>query len=797
MNSGAKLVVKCIKEGVKLNHRRLIVVSGAENEKLIDYAAYLVRLYVENFVDKGSVNLLYVYHAFYEDGVKRRDLFREKLKDEDRVVLSDVPYHKSVQVMGSTYDVAILDLVNNLEPNDLGRLVGVVRGGGILVFLTPRFEDWPKITTRFQEMLLTYGYTSKDVRRIFIRRFINKIMKDAKTTVINADMGKVIKPPTLSRTRKKGDLEKTLEYPEKSRFPRRVYKMALTQDQINVLRLMEVLYEKPEGQRLNIVITADRGRGKSCAVGIGLAALAYKLRKAKGRCRIIVTAPSEPNIQSLFNLAFKTLRELRIEAELIRKEDSIIGIKAKGIEILYLPPIECLRTRGDIIAVDEAAALQVPMLFAIHRRYNRAVFSSTIHGYEGAGRGFSIRFLSELRKDPETNILEYEMSEPIRYSADDPVENWLFETLLLDAEPAALNKDDLKLIDKGKVNYYSPNLEEFFLRREEELRQFIGIYVMAHYRNNSNDLGMMMDAPHHTVRALRLPSGKIVTSVELAEEGGIPEDLAKELAKGAWIAGNIIPDRYVKHYRILGFAKMKGWRIVRIATHPDAMDRGLGSIALKCIEDEARRMGYDWVGAGFGVTWRLLNFWLKNGYVPIHISPDRNPVSGEYTVIVVKPISKEAERYIITASKEFRRRLINSLHEPYHDLDIKVARMLLSEVSFGVYDKYDPMLTEVQKGRLISYSWGSMTIENCMDAVIEIARTYFYNPPAKRPKLSDFQELVLIVKVLQAKSWRVTCEQLKKPPPVVMDEARRSIRILTEFYLGFSEKDLSRYFVSL
>ena len=792
--------MKSVEEGMILNHRRLIIFSGSNNEKLMKYTAETLKEYIRRFYKNFNrkITVLYAYHAFYNDGIKRRELFKKNIDDEKRIIIDFVPYHECVKAMGTTYDVAILDLINNLEPNDLGKLVGVVRGGGILIFITPPLDKWECIITRFQELLLTHKYDARYLRHIFVKRFISKLMQHKGIAIYDVDKEKVIKDIEIHEIEKIKPEKKELKVPEKTLFPKKVYNLALTQDQINVLYIMEKLYEKLEkGKKFNIIITADRGRGKSCAVGIAIAALAHKLRRTKGRARIIVTAPSETNVQSLFQLALKTLRILEHDVEVERKGDMLVGLKAKGIEIRYFTPLESIKKNADIIAVDEAAGLQVPMLYAIHKRFDKAVFSSTIHGYEGAGRGFSVRFLGVLRKDPNTIIVEYEMNEPIRYANNDPIEKWLFDTLLLDAEPAQLDEKDLKLIEEMKVEYYIPNLEEFFLKREDELRQFVGIYIMAHYRNNSNDLGMMMDAPHHTVRALKLPTGKIVTSVELAEEGDIPYELAKELAKGAWIAGNIIPDRYIKHYRILDFGKFVGWRIVRIATHPQVMRKGLGSYALRKIEEEAIKRGYDWVGAGFGVNKELLNFWLKNNYIPIHISPDRNPVSGEYTVIVIKPLNDNVKKYIIRANNEFRIKLINSLHEPYHDLEPEVARMLLTSVKHPVIENYKPRLTDIQIGRIISYAWGQMTVENCMDAVIELTKTYFYSAANDRPKLTPLQELILIVRVLQAKSWKVTCNQLHLTPPYVMNELRNIIKKLASYYLKLNEEAFHKYFVSI
>ncbi|RLE85961.1 MAG: tRNA(Met) cytidine acetyltransferase [Thermoprotei archaeon] len=773
----AKLVRE-LKTAKQARHRRLLALIGDEDSGLVMGALEVADIYYRKF-GGPETKLLYTYHAFYEDGVARRDMFKAGLKANYEAEY--ISYHELDKVLGRTYDIAIIDLINNLEPNDLGKLMGIVRGGGLYVLLMPRLETYLKIMTRFQSTLLTPQYKPEDLRKIFVRRFFKKLMEHDGIAVYDVDE-KVFIRSFSRREEVKIREEEALSYPEKVNLPLQIYKLAITQDQINVLTLIEDFYEKPERKKV-LVLTADRGRGKSSVVGLGLGGLAHKIRKAKGRCRILVTAPSESNVQELMKFAKKALEKLGHRVETKEVEGQIISLSSKGIDVEYYPPLSCLRRSGDILAVDEAAALHVPMLFALLRKFDRVIYSSTIHGYEGAGRGFSVRFLRRLRELKDIDIKEYEMERPIRYSTNDPIERWAFDLLLLDAEPATLDERDYEMIEKGEVEYFIPDLEEFFLKDEKLVREFIGIYIMAHYRNNPNDLGMMMDAPHHFIRALRLKSGKIVVSLELAEEGPLEDKLARDSAKGAWILGNIIPDRLIKHYKLIGFGKFKGIRIVRIATHPSVMSRGLGSKALEMVEKEAKENGYDWIGAGFGVTRELLNFWVKNGYIPVHISPERNPVSGEYSVIVVKPLSSRVKEYIDVFSSEFKRKLLGSMPEPYHDLNPRTAKMLL--YSIGPIN-CDLPLTKYQLARFMSYAWGDMTVENCMDVMVELAKMHFMN---LRCKLSEIQELLLITKVLQGKSWKVTCEELDITPPVAMDELRKAARKLSDSYLGISSEE--------
>jgi tRNA(Met) cytidine acetyltransferase len=768
----------------KSKHRRLLVIMGDDDSRLM--ATLLDFLYeVKDLI--ASEKVLYTYHSFYSDGSMRREFF-EKGAPKD-VTIEYVSYHKLDTVLGRTYGACIADFINNLEPNDLGKIMGVVRGGGIYIFLMPTPNRLMNTVTRFQSNLIVPGYTDKDLKRYFEKRLLNKLMEHQGIAIYDADNRYWVKK--FGQVASRLYEEPKLVFPEKSKIPLKVFRLAVTQDQVEVLKIIENFYSKAEKEKMIFVLTADRGRGKSSAIGIGVGWLAHRLRRAKGRCNIIVTSPSPSNVQEVFRFSRKVLELFKHEVDSHEDEEGFIHkVTAKGIEIEYVTPFEALRTRGDLLVVDEAASIPVPLLFKLLERYNKVIYSSTVHGYEGSGRGFTIRFLHRIRNEKGVKLYEYEMEEPIRYARDDPVERWTFDALLLDAEPKELSQEDFSLIESRQVVYVAPDEEELFLKNEDELRQFFGIYVMAHYRNNPNDLGIMMDAPHHFVRMARLENGKIVVSMELAVEGNMDEDLCRESARGAWLMGNIIPDRVIKHYKILDFGKLKGIRVVRIATHISAMNKGLGSFALAKLEEEAKKKGFDWVGAGFGVTYELLRFWLKNGFVPVHMSPERNPVSGEYSIIVVKPLSEEAKKIVDVIAKEFKQKLLGSLASPYFDLEPEVALLLLEALP-------DPnpklALSKLQLARFLTYAWSDMTVENCMDVFNMVTKHYFLS--SSRPTLTEKQKLLLVSKILQAKSWRLTCDELNMTLTEATSLLKETAQIFSRHYLGIgSPTEAEKYF---
>ena len=85
--------------------------------------------------------------------------------------------------------------------------------------------------------------------------------------------------------------------------------------------------------------------------------------------------------------------------------------------------------------VDEAAALPVPLLKRLLLHAPRIVFSTTVQGYEGTGRGFTLRF-SHILNQHRPQWRKVLLAQPIRWADGCPVEAWLARTLLLN-EPAA------------------------------------------------------------------------------------------------------------------------------------------------------------------------------------------------------------------------------------------------------------------------------------------------------------------------------------------------------------------------
>ncbi len=681
-----------------------------------------------------------------------------------------IPHHMTTTIMGKTYDHAVISLYRSIEPDTIGRVVETVRGGGYVIFLGNKPQDLANKPGEFhKEFILTYPYTEKDIEPLFVKRLIRKFFEhDA--IEIRVD-GKLMKRLSLPKEKPKREKPRI---PRDIVFPREIYEKAITQDQIEALKALEFLYER--GNKRSVVVIANRGRGKSAVLGLALAAIAkrYAGKGYLGRLFIPVIAPSIENVNTLLEFS-----KLGLEALGFRVKSYRDSIKARGIIISYIPPSEAVRIIKDqkawIAFVDEAAGIPTWLLEKITELVDNIAFASTLHGYEGAGRGFSLRFLKRLKQMAETKIIR--MEEPIRYPRGDPIERFLYDALVLDAEPV-----DKKLVDLSEMHFVELDKRRLFLSKDERLlREFVGIYIYAHYRNRPKDLMILGDSPHHRAFAVMDKNNHIVAALQIAVEGGFDRKMAEEMYKGNEPRGHMIPQRIVDHYRTIEFPQLKGFRIVRIAVHPELQGRGIGSFALEELSKRASQEALDRLGAGFGGTTELLRFRGKNGFVPLHVSPVKQESSGEYSVIVLKPISERAKKFLSLFYREFRLRFLTRLRHVHYDMDTDLARLMLKAPIY-IGEERLPNLSYIQRKRLAAYARSRLSFETACDAIEEIAKTYFLDESKEKPQLRSDWEKLFIVRIFQSRSWKLCSEILGVHPRRLKERMARATRKLYKYY---------------
>lgn len=655
-----------------------------------------------------------------------------------------VHYSDCSRVLGETYSSLILGLTQGINPNDLGILVETVSGGGVIILISPRVEEWYDFVGKWDEDLADLS----NLTPRFNRRFISRTLESNGVIIYDVDENEIKKRYTPGEPEKD---KKAVQLPhEEKGIKKKLYKLCATQDQVRVLELFETFFDRDkEKEKKSVVITANRGRGKTAILGIVTPYIISRMNRVLKRpVRVMLVAPGPESIQTYFDFLKKSLLRQGMGEFKTKGKKLTTVLTSKFARVEYAIPRRALidKEYADIILVDEAAGIDPLVLEKITSDKRYTVFSSTIHGYEGAGRGI-YRFLSKLERE-DTELQKIHLEEPIRYGENDPVERWLYDVLLLDARPVELTEVDVEKIRQGEIEFEEVDKDEL-LEDDQQLRDFFGIYVLAHYRNKPSDLVVLANLHNHIPFQVTV-NGKTICSLHVAIEGNIEEENVDRMAEGFKPRGQIVPDVVLKHHWMYEFPRLTGARVVRIATHPAVNNMGVGSFALRKVVEWAQQK-MDWVGSSFGISLGLLKFWSKNGFLPIHITPHRKETSGEHSVVMLKALEDSLDYKVKEVNSHFTRRFIEYLGDELKDIDIRIGSALLEPLTIDAPIPY-PIINEGDKKRLEKYLEGASLFEYVSDIVRPLVK-YHYSR-ADRVPLTEEETEVAVGKCLQHRTWK-------------------------------------------
>ncbi|PAV25969.1 tRNA(Met)-cytidine N(4)-acetyltransferase [Tamilnaduibacter salinus] len=500
--------------------------------------------------------------------------------------------------LGRECDLLVWDGWQGNDPDALAALAGSLSAGGLLIWLMPPRADWPSFADPDYPRtgLPTNGYHP------FARRLAWCLDGDPAVLTVTPDAPTPAPPQG---------------------WDGEGFEPGPTDDQS---RAVAAIVRTGEGRRRRpLVLRADRGRGKSHALGDAAARLLQGRRE-----RIVVTAPRFEAVSVLFRAAAAAWPDATWEGHTLCDSER---------SLRFLPADALLRTRPEagLVIVDEAAGLPPSVLGAILTGWPRVVYATTVHGYEGTGRGFDVRFRATLdRVAPQWQALS--LTEPVRWSASDPLEPLLSRLFLLNAEAAAVVSDA-----SITVRPWNPAESD-----ETTLNQAFGLLTDAHYRTTPADLRQWLDDPE--ARTWLAWQGRTVVGALWARhEGGLPQALAHEVAEGRRRPrGHLLAQSLATHGGNAEAAIARWWRITRIAVHPECRRTGIGRQLVAAAVDAAGTAGVDLVGTSFGATGMLSAFWEATGMRPLRLGLHRDSSSGEHTLQMARPVS-ESGRCLVDA----------------------------------------------------------------------------------------------------------------------------------------------------
>ncbi|KNH07750.1 hypothetical protein XU18_1641 [Perkinsela sp. CCAP 1560/4] len=871
-----KLAQEAIEASIARKHRCLFALPGDDCESTVTILQQVLQEALAGA--RPSIDILW---CTKNEQTARRRAQAQKLKNVDKrkspspdIRIRYCQYRDTVHILGNTYDMVILDDFEAISPNFMARVVETANGGGVVAIMLPMFSSFACVENCINGMAFSTG--GKPMKP-FLRRVVASLERcrhvqwlsvapclrrkgrmDEVKSLTGADMQResLTERYTARRDAVASAHENTI---------RPLCDVTSTIDQgMALLALARTIFENAvqsheAGKCLTtqVNITAGRGRGKSAVLGLAIA-----LALHVDRTQVFVLAPSLSNVKTLFEFIVKGL--LAIDARERRDFEKVYGqreeesscirlIRFRGRKkrqtVEYISPEKAVALtsapmRADysscLWVVDEAAALPVALVQDIIRIAPLRFLSSTVFGYEGSGRSLVLKVLklghsgrtiegslsqesahqlSPERSPPRSEHIS--LSEPIRYAANDPIEEWMSELFCFPSDGVtptphksddALNSTkpppkDCQLFHVDKTALFS-----FTSHGETYLWKIMHILFHAHYRNQPDDLQVLCDSPNHHLFVLMggnaytdedggaTPQGDVLCVIQAVEEGGIdPQRAARDLQAGIKPAGDMMPYAMYQSYEDTRLVSSRGLRVIRIAVHPDLQGCGYGSRALSafvkhiadfdlCAKSEGAATDSGiirhcanlpifntvrYVGAMFGVTAELFNFWTRQQFFPVYLRQQCSTMTGAHSILMIRPIGRKnisepddvpflSDALLEAIRFEFRRRYISLVPSVFRDIPIPLSAALLGASSarcMKIPHQKALILGELTMGdftRFESFVEGSSSIEKIFDLIPRLAKLYFtgaLDGIIEMLALTDLQRQTLLSVGLHGHGW--------------------------------------------
>jgi tRNA(Met) cytidine acetyltransferase len=445
----------------------------------------------------------------------------------------------------------------------------------------------------------------------------------------------------------------------------------VTQEQVKAVEAVMKVFNGKRNRPL--VITADRGRGKSTALAIACAELLMSATK-EYILRLVITAP---NITSL-SVFFQQLASHVPNGEF---NNGLFSTRYGTVEFIAIDQLIKSPVDASLVLIDEAAAIPIYLLEELLQHHSRLVFASTVHGYEGAGRGFTIKFQKTLiQKYPKWQSLH--LHEPIRWGINDPLEKLIFETCLLNAELPAV-KEIKQPLALSQLLFRRVNTSEL-TENEVLFKQVFAVLVTAHYQTKPSDVMMLLDNEQLQLVCLFSNTNQYVVAVALLINEGSSKHskvnsddvLAISQAKRR-LKNHFVPQSLLTQCGIEDAFNYHYLRVMRIAVHPELQEQGLGTHFLDKIVEFASLQKADFLASSFGATRSLLSFWLKSDFHMARLGFNKDKASGEQSALVLKALSPKVKTVQTDIVTEFYRSFDYLLVDEYKYVTTDLVALIL------------------------------------------------------------------------------------------------------------------------
>jgi tRNA(Met) cytidine acetyltransferase len=661
----------------KLCHRQLLVITGQE-EWSTNAATTLIN-------NNQIQNTLWV--------------------SDDQVEYEHISVKDYRSKLGHEYDCVVLNCFSGFRANAAMALSGTIKANGLMIIMCPELSEWPDYADPEQINRISYGYQQKYTKSYFIQHLISAFREDSSVAILSADnfYGKEFFVEDTS------DNER---YHEQELAVKGICKVA-------------------QGHRNRpLVLTADRGRGKSSALGIAAAKLMQTSAKT-----IFLTAPHIHTVEQVFFHIKRLLPSALVTQNSVIYQSSSLTFK----------PIDVLledQCAVDLLLIDEASAIPVHILNKLAKKFPRVVFSSTVHGYEGSGRGFEMRFIKQLSHlKPE--FKRTHMLQPIRWYKHDRLEQFWFNTLFHNVQ-----QDINKAESINQVISCRHVSKAQLLNNKELLANLFRLLIDAHYQTSQDDLQRLLDAPE--IECFILVKGTTLLGVaQIIEEGGTSfSELADNIVDCTRrVKGHLVAQNIASSYNTPDFLLAKQWRISRIAIAPEYQRKGFGKQLIHYLEQQASQQHIKFLTTSFGCNTDILKFWFSSEFTLAKLSAKPEVSSGEHSAICIKPITAETLEISDSIHKEFRQEFLYQMDKNFRGMSegILIQIIRFEQNAFHMTHKNVEILRQFSNGKRPYFT--------CK----RLLQQYLIGNPACLSKLTPQEQTLLVAALLQNLTEKRLC----------------------------------------
>lgn len=537
--------------------------------------------------------------------------------------------------LGQEYDWVILNCFSGFRANAAMALSGTIKEHGLMVILCPELSEWPEYGDPEKINRISYGYQQKFITSFFIQHLISSFKEDDSVAILSDDAFS-------------GEAFFIDNSSDKDRYYEQ--KMAIK----SICKVAQGHNNRP------LILTADRGRGKSSALGIAAAELIESSVRS-----IYLTAPHIWSVEQVFIHCKRLLPNAQTTKNSVIYQSS--SLTFKPIDVLLADDISV-----DLLLVDEASAIPVHILNKLAKKFSRVVFSSTVHGYEGSGRGFEMRFIKQISQR-KPNFKRHHMLQPIRWYKHDTLEQFWFSTLFHNEQQGNQHIDQ---VDQS-ISFRHVSKAQF-LNEKKLLASVFRLLINAHYQTSQDDLQRLLDAPEIECFILTRGANLLGVAQIITEGGECVNELADDIVDCTRrVKGHLVAQNLASSYNAATFLLAQQWRISRIAIAPEHQREGFGKQLIQYLEQQAKRRHIKFLTASFGLNTDILKFWYSNEFTLAKLSAKPEVSSGEHSGICIKPLTNQVLEMSNFIYKEFYREFLYQIDKDFQLMSEKLLIQIL------------------------------------------------------------------------------------------------------------------------